>query len=348
MLAVFRADASSDIGGGHVMRCLVLADALAASGWQCGFASNALAPNLVGELNRHDVLAVPPGVDAVTVMRDRWGERWDLGVVDHYGLDAAFEDRMRDRAASILVIDDIHDRPHDCDLLLDQTQGRTKDAYAGLTPKRCKMLLGTRYALLRPAFSALRGKALKSRARRSGINRVLVAFGLTDPMNLTAMAIDVLQGLALEIAVDVVLGGQAPHLESVCRKAAKTSKSVTVHVGADAETVAGLMAGADLALGAPGTSSWERGCLGLPSVLVGFAANQTGIAAALEETGAAVNLGHYETVTPGRLSDTLSSLALDSGRLQQMSEAAAGLCDGHGAARVVEAISNNTGKITNK
>ena len=336
MFAVFRADASPILGGGHVMRCLTLADALADNGWQCGFACNGEAADVIPGVSRHDLLPLAPNADAVGLMKERWGKTWDLAVVDHYGLDAAFERALRPVASRILVIDDLHDRTHDCDFLLDQTLGRAADDYEGLVPVGCALFLGPDYALLRPEFAMARAETLKRRKKPGDISRLLVTFGATDPHDLTSMTLEALESLDLEMKVDVVLGGGAPHLGKVRRFAEGAAKPVTVHQ--DADDIAGLMSAADLAVGALGGMSWERCCLGLPSILVTFADNQREISSALRRYNAAVTLGWFEEVTQRDLSSALESLCLDAERRSKIIAMAAAVCDGQGVKRIKEAL----------
>ncbi|HEC14769.1 MAG TPA: UDP-2,4-diacetamido-2,4,6-trideoxy-beta-L-altropyranose hydrolase, partial [Rhodospirillales bacterium] len=306
MLAVFRADASATLGGGHVMRCLTLADTLAGSGWRCGFACNGEAVDVVPGVRRHDLLPLPPNADSVGLMKKRWGNTWDLAVIDHYGLDAAFESALRPIASRILVIDDLHDRKHDCDFLLDQTHGRTIDAYEGLIPRSARSLLGPDYALLRPEFAAMRGEALDKRRQIAGGINILVSFGATDPHNLGGLALEALEPLGPDISVDVVLGGMARYSAAVGKAAVAAPFPVRVHE--NTLEMPKLMRDADIALGSPGTTSWERCCLGLPSILVTFAENQREIAAGLGRAGAAVDLGWYEDVSKRDLSEAVRAL----------------------------------------
>ncbi len=338
MIAVFRADASPVLGGGHVARCLALADALAGAGWRCGFACNGEVGDVVPGVRRHDLLPLSPNADATGLMKERWGETWDLAVVDHYGLDAAFERALRPVASRIMVIDDLHDRKHDCDFLLDQTLDRTAEDYEGLVPAGCALFLGPDYALLGPEFEAARAETLKRREKPGNITRLLVAFGATDPYDLTSMALGALDSLDVEMAVDVVLGGGAPHLGKVRRLAGSAAKSVTVHQEAD--NIADLMSAADLAVGAPGGMSWERCCLGLPSILITFADNQREISSALQRYNAAVDLGWFEELTPRDLSGAIGKLCRDTEKRSKMIAMAAAVCDGRGVKRIKEALGN--------
>jgi len=178
--AIFRTDASVMIGGGHVRRCLVLADALAEAGWAISFVCSAEAANIVPGLGSRGFAVMEPGA------LEKAPVRCDLVVVDDYRLDATFERGARGWAKRILVVDDLANRPHDCDVLLDQSPGRARGAYAGLVPENCTLLLGPSYALLDRRFRAARGQ----RRATGKVERIFVNFGTTDTANATSLALD--------------------------------------------------------------------------------------------------------------------------------------------------------------
>ena len=224
----------------------------------------------------------------------------DWLVVDHYALDGRWERMQRNRAPRILAIDDLADRVHDCDILLDQNLVLEIDSrYRGRLPAACKPLLGPHYALLRPEFAEQR----KSLAGRSGeIRRILVSYGGSDPGNETARALSAIKGLSTDrLAVDAVVGMSNPHGDSIA-KLCQEMPHATLHRGA--ENMAELMKRADLAIGAGGVMSWERCCLALPTIAVDIADNQTGALTALAAAGAVAYLGSAPSVTgsgsPGR------------------------------------------------
>jgi UDP-2,4-diacetamido-2,4,6-trideoxy-beta-L-altropyranose hydrolase len=336
MRAVFRADASPTIGGGHVMRCLTLADGLAARGWTCAFATVFGTPETVPTLAASGHCVSVLVRDSPDALRREWPEGVDLLVVDHYGRDAAYERACRPWARRILVIDDLADRPHDADLLLDQTFGRDPADYRALVPVGCRLLAGSDHALLRPAFARARPAALDRRAAGGGVARLLVALGMGDPDDATGVVLDGIARAGLDVAVDVVLGGRAPHLEAVRRRAAALPRPGRVLC--DVADMAGLMAAADLAVGAGGTTSWERGCLGLPTLILNTADNQEKIARELAAAGAVLLLGRHPGVAPDAVADALAGLAADPERRRAMSRAAAALCDGLGVERALKEI----------
>ena len=366
MMIFFRADASVDIGSGHVMRCLTLAEELQRRGAEVLFICRAHAGNMAEHIRQQNIpVALLKKTDSAAPvakgerMYAAWlGAAWDDDaretvavlagrnpdpqkswlVVDHYGLDHRWHDAIRPQVQYIMAIDDLADRQLSCDLLLDQTLGREPGDYRNLVPDRCAMLLGAQYALLRPQFVDYRQAALKRRRQWQGIGRILVSLGGMDPDNLTGR---VLQGLEKvswpsPMSVDVVLTSRAPHLEAVQSLAAQSALNITV--SSDVANMAALMSRADLAIGAGGTTSWERCCLGLPTVLVVEAENQQKIAMELEKAGAVV-------VIPGNTLEEslLREVAVfmkDPGRYNRMAEAAASVCNGEGAALVAGRISN--------
>jgi UDP-2,4-diacetamido-2,4,6-trideoxy-beta-L-altropyranose hydrolase len=324
--AVFRADAGPEIGIGHVMRCLTLAETLRARGFDC-----ALATAEAG------IAAVPParlaGIAVLPAAAKRPGT--DLLVVDHYGLGAGYERPAREWARTVLAIDDLADRAHDCDLLLDAAIGRAARDYGGLVPAHCVFLLGPDFALLRPSFRAARQRRLPRESRAA--RRVLVTLGGTDPKGLTLTVLEGIREAKAGLAIDVVLPAKAPGYAAVAAKCA--ALGARLHEAVD--DLAALMAGADLCIGAGGTTAWERACLGLPTLLIEMAANQRGNVVHLTKAGAAVAI---EPVTAEVVARTVAAVADDAARLEAMSCAAAALCDGGGAERVADAILRRLGE----
>lgn len=329
---VIRADASPSIGGGHVMRCLTLADGLTATGWRCVFAVDAVTQATIPALAGRKVVELTGGLDPTSLMEAYPGGT-DLLVTDHYGIDTAYEGACRGWAGHILAIDDLADRHHECDLLLDQTLGRTVEDYRPWVGPDTRLMLGPDYALLRPEFGRSREDSLAARQVRPP-RRILVSAGLTDPFNVTIMLLDAISRIRCSLAVDVVIGSGCPHLVAIHEAAHNIGASVHV----DCTDIARLMAAADLALGAPGATSWERCCLGLPSLLLILAENQRPNAAALESAGAAMVLGDRRSLDATAVACSLAEVLDDVRKLSQMSACAAAICDGRGLDRVGELL----------
>jgi UDP-2,4-diacetamido-2,4,6-trideoxy-beta-L-altropyranose hydrolase len=331
-LCAIRADASPEIGGGHVVRCLTLAGALADAGWHCAFAVGDATVNSVPGIAQVRIIRLAEPANAAA-LQAALPDGVDLLVTDSYAIDARYEAACRLWARRILAIDDLANRAHDCDLLLDQTLARADSAYRPLVPATARLLLGSEYALLRPEFSALRDTAIASRGARTP-SRILISAGLTDPTGASIALIKGTRAVASTIAIDVLIGSQCPNLVAIRDAAAHANAELHV----DARDVAGLMAKADLSLGAPGSTAWERCCLGLPSALVLLADNQRDNARALEAAGAATILGTRAELSPGLVARHLEDLLANPTRLAEMARHAAAVCDGDGARRVVAAL----------
>lgn len=338
-VAAIRADASPEIGGGHVMRCLTLADVLTLHGWTCNFFCSKQTPRTVTALerSRHELFLLSDRQlgSAGAIFREL-PQAPDLIVIDAYSLFLSFEKECAGAAGRVLVISDAPDRDHHCDLLLDQTFGRTSDAYSGYVPEECTLLCGSSYALIRPEFAALRDQSLRRREIPKPITRILVAMGMTDPLRMTGLALDAIEKCALAAGVDVIIGPGASGLAEVRERAARSAGRIRLHV--DPPNSAELVAAADVAIGAAGSAAWERCCLGLPTLTLQIADNQKHVMANLASRGAIlpIALGHDPSDTVSMIADALNGL--DDARIRDMAQIAAGICDGEGATRVAEAI----------
>ncbi|MEO8680136.1 MAG: UDP-2,4-diacetamido-2,4,6-trideoxy-beta-L-altropyranose hydrolase, partial [Vicinamibacterales bacterium] len=268
--------------------------------------------------------------DSALVLSD---SRWDWLVVDHYALDLEWERSARASTRRILVIDDLADRQHDCDILLDQNAYADMELrYADRVPASCERLLGPSYALLRAEFGRSRNGP---RVRTGNIERVFVFFGGVDAGNYTSVAIEALVRLrAPGLLVDVVIGEQHPNrlgIESACRV-----NGFTCHV--ETPKMAELMSAADLAIGASGSTSWERCCVGLPSICVSTALNQAAIAAGLEARGAAIVVRPAGRLSADDLSAPLLQLMERPDLVRSLGVSAHALADGAGAQRVCDRL----------
>jgi UDP-2,4-diacetamido-2,4,6-trideoxy-beta-L-altropyranose hydrolase len=361
---VFRTDASIRIGTGHVMRCLTLAEVLRKRGADVTFVCRELEGNLIALIRdtRGFTTAALPTPDAVAKeeappFHAPWLEvPWqtdaaetaavlrslisppDWIVLDHYALDARWEAAIKPFGGRLFVIDDIADRPHDCVYLLDQNLYDTPDSrYASRVPSATRLLLGPEFALLRPDFAAAR---MRVHPREGTVGRVLVFFGGADPGRDTLKAVEALSMPALRhLIADVVVGSVNPAREAV-RRACESRPGTIFHL--QVTNMAELMAAADLALGAGGTASWERCCLGLPSLLATVAENQRELTDTLARHGAAVDLGWGPDLSAEDIATALGSLLADPGRVASMSRMCLSLVDGSGASRTADRLLNPT------
>lgn len=354
MKVAFRTDASIQIGTGHVMRCLTLADALVTKGAQCTFICREHTGNLIENIRSkgHVVYSLPVGHDADT---DLAHSAWlgatkaqdaqacastlvtlqpDWLVVDHYALDARWECALAEHCGQVMVIDDLADRPHHCKLLLDQTFGRDAKDYRPLVPDDCTLLCGSSYALLRPEFAALRHYSLQRRGRPH-LKNLLITMGGVDKDNVTAQVLNALRACSLpsDCAITVVMGSTAPWLPDVQQQALSMPWPTTVRVGVN--HMAQLMADSDLAIGAAGATSWERCCLGLPTVMMVLADNQRYAAGLLEEAGAARML-QLDNKLPTQLAKLINEVVLSELFLRLLTEGARLITDGDGVRRITD------------
>lgn len=291
MNVAFRTDATSQIGSGHFVRCLALADQLQSQGAKISFISRDLPQYLCDILKDRGMEHLPLDCDSLTYLPDDlshslWlrstqmhdalstkklllGKTWDWLVVDHYALDARWEKSLRSSVMHLMVIDDIADRYHDCDVLLDQNfYSDMSVRYSGKVPEGCRLLLGPRYALLREDFRKFRNQI---KQRSGNVKKILLFFGGVDEKNYTGVAIEALAKLDVSnISVEVVVGAVHPFLSEI--KQACLSHGFIFHVQTD--RMAELMADADLALGAGGSATWERCFMGLPTLCIFTADNQ--------------------------------------------------------------------------
>jgi UDP-2,4-diacetamido-2,4,6-trideoxy-beta-L-altropyranose hydrolase len=350
-----RVDASAQMGLGHIQRCLTLANALRKQSVRCRFICR-FVPEQFAELivrNGHDLLRLPTAdsgnADRIGSTHERWlgasqtedanqtarmlsTNRPDWLIVDHYGIDVRWEAALRPFTKAILIIDDLADRSHDCDVLLDQNYVVDgADRYASLVPAACRQMLGPRYALLRPDFAELRD----SRMNRDGsVTRVLVFFGGADEDNYTALALDALDRLGrFDLVVDVVVGLMNPHrseIETACGRRPNTRFFYQVN------DIARLMAEADLALGAGGSATWERCSVGLPTLALVAADNQRRLTGDLCDFGAVLSPSSESGVgLRNEFSALLGAMLSSKALLRGMTRRCRDLVDGLGTQRVV-------------
>ncbi|MBP1178518.1 UDP-2,4-diacetamido-2,4,6-trideoxy-beta-L-altropyranose hydrolase [Methylobacterium sp. PvR107] len=329
-LAVFRADGNKSIGGGHILRCRTVADELARRGWRVALATDAQTTAHLGAWAVWPEMLVveQSGGPSPEDCARRWPDGCDLLVTDHYSLDIKFETACRPWANFLFVIDDLGDRAHNCNLLLDQTLGISSDAYLNLVPDGSRLLIGPTFALIRPDFVKLRAASIKQRRLAPNFRRLLIALGLADNGLLLECLVEAISESDPTLSIDVVTGD--------ARTSTSRKGRVTWHgrVG----DMASLMATADLGLGAAGTSTWERCCLGLPSLMVILASNQEAIAQAIERAGAGLSLGPANEGLAGRAAAALQHLRSADTSLRTMSRRAAAICDGKGVQRVANAV----------
>jgi UDP-2,4-diacetamido-2,4,6-trideoxy-beta-L-altropyranose hydrolase len=346
-----RADASHRIGSGHVMRMLTLAAELRRQSADVMFVSREHPGNAAAAIHAAgfplaplacDPLAADAWLganlaDEIAATRSVLASGVDILVVDHYKLDARWEDALRSHATRIVAVDDLADRPHVCDVLLDQTFAPAMDErYRDLVPPHAVQCLGPHYALLREEFVDV---AAHPRTRTGAVERLFVFFGGADSDDYTGRALEAIRACGPEhFAVDVVIGAANPRVAQMRERLAAFPRGRLL---CDAKTMAEMMNAADLALGATGMTSWERCAVGLPSIVGAIAENQIPIARNLAALGAVVDVGPMELASPDAFAKALRALCLDPPRVQAIGQAARALMGDDpagGAARVAAVV----------
>lgn len=333
MNVVFRVDASAQVGTGHLMRCLTLAALLRTSRASISFVCRELPPDLTALVSGQYPLRTLPAdpfiaeqdaMQSALLMAD--GDHPDWLVIDGYNFNLAWETIVRPHVKRIFVIDDLADRRHDCDLLLDQNLcSNYQKRYDDLVPSYARKLLGPRYALLRPEFYEEHSRL---RVRDGQVRNILIAFGGSDPNDETTKALEAMLLLDRpDIHLDVVCGPANPHAGAVRRRCKLLPNA---HFHQNAANMAELIASADLAIGAGGTSTWERCLLGLSALALVLAENQRPVCEAMEAAGALINMGWHENVTAHDIAGAVEDLIRNPERVRRMGEAASGIMGKHG------------------
>lgn len=346
---VIRADASLEIGTGHVMRCLTLAKALeemleASVRFLCRPHNGNLIDYILEE--GFDVCELPPPDKYVdgNLTHSRWlgttqeedatqclellkNRKNDWLIVDHYALDITWEKMVAINGSKILAIDDLADREHIADIVLDQTYGRKEYDYSDLVERGTTVVCGSNYALIRAEFSDMREYSF-DRRREFLIENLLVNLGGVDKDNYTdeiLRQLDICDLPDLKL-ITVVMGRTSPWVDMVT----STSKNMRypVQVITGAKNMAELMANSDLAIGAAGSTSWERCSVGLPTIQIAIAGNQRLIAEQLEKAEAIKLIKNVDEL-PFILSSWKSWLRATSKKCRRVS-------DGRGATRLIE------------
>lgn len=355
----FRTDASDKIGKGHVTRCLKLASEMRMRGAECYFICRNHEGNLIKKIQQEKFKVYvlnnlknseKEKISSLNLKHSNWlGVDWktdakdtimalssnkaDLIVIDHYALDSRWERKLRPYTKKIMVIDDLADRNHDCDFLLNQNLGSSADLYKNLIPKDCYQFYGPNYALLDPIYQLTRSK-LKSPS--SKISRILIYFGSgKDTIKLIENILITLNEPKLfDLKIDIVIDDNIKSLPSI-KKILKVKKNIRVH--SNLPDLAILMSNADIAIGAGGSTTWERCCMGLPTILVVLALNQKLIGEFMHKAGAAIVLYKNKNLIP-EIKEAIFLLLDDTDLYTKMSKKAFSICDGKGIHRVIKKL----------
>jgi len=354
MNVVFRVDASNLIGTGHVIRCRTLASALRLRGAHIRFItrkhSGHMSEALACEGFQVELLPEPDGVDCeigyagwLGVSQEEDAKQTivalnglvcDLLVVDHYALDSVWERLLREHTSKIMVIDDLANRVHDCDVFLDQNYSLAgPERYRPWVPASCQLLLGPRYALLRPEYAKVR----ESMTPRTGsIQRILIYMGGSEDSNITGLVMSALKSARLDyLHVDVVVGPNFKYLTEVMQQV-KAQRNAKLY--SQLPHLADLMSQVDLAVGAGGATTWERLCLGVESLVVSIADNQVPACKALASSGLIQYLGDSLNLNVSIMEAALIKLTVAGVQQRTCWHRLRSLVDGRGTNRVAEVL----------
>lgn len=361
MKCIIRADASVQIGSGHIIRCLTLANELKNKNVEVHFVCKEHKGHLIDFLkeNKFPVYSLSLPQQSSTnsekqitahdfLLQDSWQNDalqtlhkiYSLGkidwlIVDHYALEEKWETALRPFVKKIFVIDDLADRKHNADLLLDQNfHINNNHRYKKLVPETCKLLPGPEYALLRPQFHKLRQNLAP---KNFPPKEILIFFGSSDPSGLTTKAIQALQKLNQdhEFTTHIIIGQISSCKEKVLHAAQNLKNSIVYDRFIAIENV---MVKCDFFIGAGGSTTWERCCLGLPSLIITTADNQMSFSEELAQANAQIHLGYYEKITTDQIFESCKKLFQDKEKFFQISQNALQICDGLGVKKVAREL----------
>ncbi|WP_162176452.1 UDP-2,4-diacetamido-2,4,6-trideoxy-beta-L-altropyranose hydrolase [Synechococcus sp. KORDI-100] len=356
---IFRCDSSNLIGSGHIVRCRNIARELVKSGAEVIFICRPQSGDLIRSLDEEfNVLSLPQilpnynlndqslhlswlgctqiedATDCINALLSQDIDTANWLVVDHYSLDSQWENIMLGYFSSksnckLLVIDDLANRPHEADLLIDQNffGSKTQQRYKNLVSTKCKLLLGPSYALIGPEYSQLHSLV----PLRMSMNRILIFFGGSDINNGTLKAVKALLSKEFShIFVDIVLGFKCSSLEEI-NSLIKDKMNFTLHTALP--SLIGLIARADLAIGTGGITTWEKACLDLPSIVISDGENQIGYNKYLHNHRYTYYLGDIDQVNPDQIRQALNYVSSP-----HFFQPGSQLVDGLGVFRVIHAL----------
>lgn len=349
----FRVDSSIEIGSGHVMRCLTLAEEFTRNGHNVVFMSRLHEGNLCNLMRSkgYEVLTLEkPTKDIVgTLKHAKWlgvttdedlkeseqvilnsNHKFDWIIIDHYAIDITWERSIRKHIPNVMVIDDIADRQHDCDILLDQNFYQSAESrYLNLVPSHCNMLLGPKYALLRNEFI----EYYPIKKEHQDIKKILVFYGGSDATDETLKAINAIKNINdLDLHADVVVGGLNSNKALI--KEQCEDENFTFHYNIN--YMAKLMHEADFAVCAGGSTTWERYCVGLPAIVTAVAYNQVELCENAHILGVDQYIGLSNEVTVKSIEDKLKTLLMEETHKKRL--IAKEVVDGNGKKRVLDVI----------
>lgn len=347
-----RVDAGIQIGDGHFLRCLTLVKGLKKKFNQITFISNQLPRHFSKTIKKNNFKIIK--IDGYSyiqgeklgrkiktqliqkdliqtkkiIEKNKKSSNWLI--IDHYGIDHIWEKKFRKNVEKIIVIDDLANRKHNCDILIDQNfYEKMEKRYSELIPSFCKQFLGPKFTLLRPEFL----KARKNLKRKNELKRILISFGGSDPSNETTKALSAIIYLGKKYKIDVIVGTNNPNKKQIMNLC---SKIPFCDFYEQVTNISKYMKKADLAIGAGGSTTWERCCLGLPTIVTSLSKDQKKTTEDLSKIGCVINLGVVEKTTKLDYVRTINEM--NSKKMKEISKKCLVLVDGKGVKRIVNKI----------
>lgn len=334
---IIRTDANLNIGTGHFMRCLAIAQNWRDIGGKTSF----VMANASLEIEKHiqkenlflDSISTDPGSreDALITVEIVLNKNASWVVIDGYHFKSEYQKIIKDGGLYILFIDDYgHSDYYFADIILNQNIYADEYIYSS-RESYTKLLLGSEYILLREEFKKWN---TKKRNTSSRTNKILVTLGGSDPENQTLKVINALNMIGNDkLNIKIVLGAVNPHLKALESAISKSHHNMTLHK--NVTTMPELMAWADIAVTNGGSTCWETAYMALPNIIIVLADNQKYIAEGLSKDGIAINLGWYEQLSADHISKALINLISDQNTRENMSRRGKLLIDGKGSERVI-------------
>lgn len=349
MRVVFRADASQEEGGGHLVRSLVIARELSKRGHDCILVTQEgsvdLLPGGRDSLPKSNFLTKEiekSDFDNAQALYNSLPENWnaDLAFIDSYRLQKSYQTHVRKFSPKIAVMEDMPVREHDADFLIDPTYNRKTNEYKDLLTTQAIIKTGVDFAPLREEFALYRDQSIERREsqKADSTKHLVISMGLSDPLNATKFAMEALLALDRDLDFDltVVLGKNSPHQNQIEELAKQFKKPATLLIAHN--QMAKLMSVCDLVLGGGGSSSWERCCLGVPSIQLILARNQEDVTNSLAERGAVISFCYSNALNKTRVTSAVNTYLTNNDLLLQTSRAASKICDGDGAWRIANEL----------
>ena len=336
-----RVDSSTKIGYGHFMRCMALADTLQKN-FEINFITRSLEGSLISYIqkkgfgifrfysNSEKINEKNDAQKTISLIKKHSGSK-NILIVDNYQLSKKWETDVKPFVHKLIVIDDLSNRSHNCDLLIDQNlHTKVNGLYKGLIPSNCIKLIGPKFSIIRKEFRMMR-KSVKPRT--FPIKKILVSFGGSDIENQTRVALNSIKKMNGKINVDVVVG-KANKCKKTLKIFCNENKHFTYHEQID--NIADLMLSSDLSIGSSGSTTWERCCLGLPAIVSISSNDQRDIANSLSRKKCIINLGDVKKLKESSYINVITNLKKND--LRNMSKNSMSLVDGNGTQRILKHI----------